>query len=171
MKEEWKNIKGFEGKYKISNTGCIKSIPYFIWKGLDKKTKIKTVAKIKIFKPSINKNGYYETVLVNGKKNKNVKIHRLVASHFLDNPESKKYIKHLDDNKLYNYYKNLEWTNERSQKWKSRLTKNQIKEIYFYKGFLKDMVKKYNLSQSYVSDIRAGKRLKNIIREIEDGRI
>lgn len=166
MKEEWKDIKGFDGRYQISNTGYIKSIPYFIRKELDKKTKIKTTTKIKFFNPSIDKNGYYETTLINRKESKSVKIHRLVATHFVENPGNKKNIKHIDDNKLYNYYLNLKWTNENHQKWKSKLIKEQIKEIYFYKGPERDMKEKYNISQSYVNDIRSGKKLKNIIKEI-----
>jgi hypothetical protein len=46
--------------------------------------------------------------ICNGKR-KNYLIHRLVAKYFVDNPENKSQVNHIDKNKLNNNYSNLEW--------------------------------------------------------------
>lgn len=42
-------------------------------------------------------------------KRKNLKIHRLVALNFIDNPLSKPFVNHIDGDKLNNDIRNLEW--------------------------------------------------------------
>jgi hypothetical protein len=37
-------------------------------------------------------------------------IHRLVANHFISNPQKKKEVNHKDGNKLNNHISNLEWS-------------------------------------------------------------
>ena len=61
-------------------------------------------------KPFINKYGYVEYSL-NDKDNKrrHIQAHRIVAIMFIDNPFNKKYVNHLDGNKLNNNVSNLEW--------------------------------------------------------------
>lgn len=92
--EQWKDIKGYETKYKISNYGNILSLKY---------------KNPKLRKLQINKYGYnYITIWKNGKQ-KNFLIHRLVAIYFVSNSENKEQVNHLDGNKLNNYVGNLEW--------------------------------------------------------------
>lgn len=44
------------------------------------------------------------------KKGKKVNyIHRIVAIHFIPNPDNKPYVNHIDGNKVNNHYSNLEW--------------------------------------------------------------
>lgn len=56
-------------------------------------------------------NGFgYKYVMLNLNGNyKQYKVHRLVAEAFVDNPDDKPYVNHLDCNRSNNYYKNLEW--------------------------------------------------------------
>lgn len=94
MKEVWKDIPGYEGKYKVSNTG-----------------KVKSFAKGKsgeILKTS-NPRGYQSVGLCDGHKKHTVKVHRLVASVFVPNPHNYKEINHKDENKDNNNADNLEW--------------------------------------------------------------
>lgn len=107
--EIWKDISGFEGLYKISSFGRIKS--------LKKKTINGHCKNDKILRARVDKKGYIHYAL---KKNGNTyerKAHRLVAQAFIENPENKPQVNHLDTNRMNNYYKNLEWcTNGENQK-------------------------------------------------------
>lgn len=96
--ELWKNIEGYEGKYQISNNGNVKSL-------IDNKGNKRELIR----KPRIAKNGYYYVNLFIGSKAKSKKIHRLVAEHFIDNPDNKPCVNHIDGNKLNNNVDNLEW--------------------------------------------------------------
>ncbi|EGT4137988.1 hypothetical protein EQZ09_09310 [Clostridium perfringens] len=97
VKEEWKDIIGYEGLYKVSNLGRVKSLNYCNTK------------KAKILKNIKDKDGYLVICLTNKGNKKNFKIHRLVALHFLDNLENKEQVNHKDENKENNHVSNLEW--------------------------------------------------------------
>lgn len=96
MKEIWKDIKGYEGKYQISNMGNVKSLAYH------------RSRKCKILIPRDAK-GYLLVNLCLGGKVSYVKIHRLVAEHFIPNQQNKAYVNHKDGNKHNNVVSNLEW--------------------------------------------------------------
>lgn len=104
MNEEWKDIKGYEGKYQVSNLGNIKSLNYNRSKGTSK-----------TLNPEISL-GYPLVQLYdkNGKRHR-VRIHRLVAEAFVNNPNPKKYniINHIDGDKTNNMFTNLEWCDNR----------------------------------------------------------
>lgn len=105
--EVWKNIKGYEGFYMISNLGNIKSLDRTIFnKGSNRNTTIKGT----ILKTRQNpKNGYLEVGLHKENKRKLYYIHRLVALHFIDNLDCLQLVNHKDGDKTNNYYTNLEW--------------------------------------------------------------
>ena len=97
MEEIWKPIKGYKGRYEISNFGRVRSKANY-HKG--------TLDKWKILKPTANNKGYlYVTV---GKKRL---VHRLVGEAFLEMDPSKKEINHIDGNPSNNRVENLEWCN------------------------------------------------------------
>ena len=91
--ENWKDLKDYEDRYLISDSGNIISKKY----------------KGKYLKPYINNNGYKSVTITNGIKYKNCRIHKLVALTFIPNPENKPWINHKDGNKLNNHVSNLEW--------------------------------------------------------------
>lgn len=97
MKEKWKDIKGYEGLYKISNTGLVSSLHY------------RKSNKEQILKCGSDKDGYLQVNLCKNGKHKNHKIHRLVAIHFIENPNNLPQINHKDENKTNNNVDNLEW--------------------------------------------------------------
>lgn len=94
MNEIWKDIKGYNGLYQVSNTGFVKSF----------QTKTPFIKKF-----NKNHQGYLSVALCLDNKVKLVKIHRLVAEAFLPNPENKPQVNHKDGNKSNNHVDNLEW--------------------------------------------------------------
>ena len=83
----------------------------------------------KYLKGQIGKNGYisFNLTLPNGKK-KRLYAHRLVALHFLDNPNPKEFteVNHIDGNRQNNHISNLEWVS-RTQNIRHAFTNNLIK--------------------------------------------
>lgn len=63
-----------------------------------------------IMKPSINSAGYYMSGFFTKKDRINVNIHRAMMDTFVENPENKAHVNHIDGNKLNNDLSNLEWT-------------------------------------------------------------
>ena len=92
--EVWKTIKGYGGRYQISNMGRI-------WN---------TVTQ-RLMKPQLKKTGYYNINLM--KPNKKIvteRVHRLVALYFCPKKEGCNVVNHIDCNKTNNRWDNLEWT-------------------------------------------------------------
>ena len=117
-KEIWKDIKGFEGYYQVSNLGRIKS-----FYGL----------KEKILKPLITRNGYYRVALYKNSIQKNYYIHRLVFEAF-NGPIPEGYeINHLDERPVNNALSNLSLvTHKENLNWGTaveRIAKKQSKPV------------------------------------------
>ena len=90
MIEEWKDIKGYEGLYQISSLGRVMSFK---------------TSNPKLLKPTKHHSGYLHIKL----SKKYFSIHRLVALHFLDNPNNYEDVNHIDEDKTNNIVSNLEW--------------------------------------------------------------
>lgn len=99
--EEWRDIKGFEKFYLVSNYGRVKRLP-------TKKQYPSYHSHYNIRKEHI-KNGYYQVNLSKDSKVKWIYVHRLVAMTFLRNPDNLPQVNHKDENKLNNFVGNLEW--------------------------------------------------------------
>ena len=97
MKEEWRDIKGYEGKYKISNLGRVKSLK-------DSKGNYRE----KILKHR-NNCGYLYVDLYKNSRGKTYQVHRLVAEAFIPNPNNLPCVNHKDENPSNNCVENLEW--------------------------------------------------------------
>ena len=96
--EEWRDIKGYEGKYQISDLGRIKSLNY---RG---NTNQEHILKLKEAR-----NGYNQVQLYKNGKGVFYLIHRLVAQAFIPNPDNLPIVNHKDENKENNNVDNLEW--------------------------------------------------------------
>lgn len=95
--EIWKDISEYDGLYKVSNLGRVKSL------GNDKKR------KEKILKPIKYNCGYLIVGLSKQGKRKLYLVHRLVAEAFIDNPNNFRELNHIDEDKTNNCVSNLEW--------------------------------------------------------------
>lgn len=106
MKEEWKDIIGYEGHYQISNFGRVKSVKKW---DVNRRS---YVACESILSPTDNGNGYMIIGLCGESSRKNHYVHRLVASAFVENPKKCNYVNHLDHDRKNNVYSNLEWCDQ-----------------------------------------------------------
>ena len=97
MIEEWRDVEGYEGLYMVSSLGMVKSLNY-------KRTGVE-----EILKQSKQKCGYLCVTLCKNHKHKKFLVHRLVACAFIDNPENKPCIDHINTIKDDNRLENLRW--------------------------------------------------------------
>ena len=109
INEVWKDIKGYEGLYQISNLGRVRRLK--MWAG--NKYSNKWCYDVKILKPNSNGKGYLTVGLCKKKIRKNHYIHRLVATHFLNGYQNGYVVHHKDHNVANNAYYNLEWCSQK----------------------------------------------------------
>ena len=105
MIEIWKDIQGHEGRYQVSNMGRVRSLPRVVNNHTGE-----LLVKGKILSQRSDFKGYMRIDLIdnNGKKHY-YGVHRLVAMAFIDNPDNKPQINHIDGKKDNNTVDNLEW--------------------------------------------------------------
>lgn len=110
--EVWKDIIGYEGKYQISNYGRVKSLERLVWNRFQY-----VIKKERILKKRYNAKGYVTVLLYLNNKSCSYSVHRLVARHFIANPELKEQVNHINGCKDDNRASNLEWvTGSENQK-------------------------------------------------------
>jgi hypothetical protein len=180
--EIWKDIKGYENKYQVSNIGRVKSLSRIV----EIRNNILGNKKEIFLKPTKNRKGYLNVKLckkIDGTNTeKSVIIHRLVANEFLENPFNKPQVNHKNGIKDDNFVDNLEWntgsenvihalkTNLKipqkgSEHGMSKLTEKQVLEIREIgrTKTLKEVAKIYNVDMSLISLILSKKAWKHIL--------
>ena len=151
VKEIWKDIKGYEGKYQVSTLGRVWSV----------KTQ-------RYLKQREDKDGYLMVTLyaVNGKA-KTEKVHRLVAIAFLNNADHKPQVNHKDENKQNNAVNNLQWVtgseNVNYGTRNTRASKALSKKIYCEElnqvfNSQSEAAEALNLQQALISAVCTGKQ-------------
>lgn len=156
MTEQWREIELYGLKYKVSNCGTF-------------------VGARGILKQRMNRDGYLDVTVGTMDKRTTVKVHRIVAILFIENPYDKKEVNHKDFNRANPRADNLEWvTHEENVKHsrdagnysgiqlgiknvKCRLTEKQvlkIRELYDTKELTQmEIAKLYNIGWSTVHNI------------------
>lgn len=105
MREEWRDIKDYEGLYMVSNLGRVKSISF-----RNNKTSFK---REKLLSLCTKDNDYLYITLTKEGKRQNYYIHRLVANAFICNPLNLSEVNHKDSNRQNNIVSNLEWVSRK----------------------------------------------------------
>lgn len=105
--EIWKDVIGYEGLYQISTLGNVKALKKI--RNVGPGCKSIRVYPEKIMRPSISRDGYS---LIGFRKDglcTTYLVHRLIALHFIPNPENKPQVNHINGVKTDNTVVNLEW--------------------------------------------------------------
>lgn len=99
--ERWKTVDDYKNLYEVSSYGRIRS--------LDRFDRLGRITWGKVLSPTNNGNGYYSVMLCKPNSKRRCYVHRLVATAFVDNPNSFLEINHKDMNPGNNRASNLEW--------------------------------------------------------------
>lgn len=163
-------VTGFED-YTIDEVGVVRSY---------KSGKTRFGKEIKHI---VHKEGVHQALLyAKDGSRKLKKIHRLVALHFIPNPENKPTVNHKDGNREHNFVANLEWATYKEQivhahrtglnlnhtetHYNTDLTNDDVKVIKTSDtskwGSHSKLAKKYNIHPATLCDILKGRTWKNI---------
>ncbi|AZA73545.1 NUMOD4 domain-containing protein [Chryseobacterium indoltheticum] len=167
--EEWKEIKGYEGKYLISNYSRVKSI----------------VSRINMILKKTISSGRYQIILHDKRsRKKSYLTGRLVAIHFIREPKINEVLKYRDKNYHFDAFFNLEWIAKKdsskaafsSGSWPhnhgkgfnngmTKLKANEVVEIRQKKAeglSVKQLSDEYKVAESSIQMIIRGRRWNNI---------
>lgn len=158
MKEKWRDVVGFEGRYEVSDLG-----------------KIKRHETQRVLSPALTTKGYLTVTLYPaGGGKQNALVHRLVGAAFIPNPNALPQINHIDCDKTNNALRNLEWINDRenqrhaaqnslkahgSANGNSKLKEKDIPliRILLAKGFTQTRIaEQFGVHPSLIGDISRG---------------
>lgn len=102
--EIWRDIEGYIGLYQVSNRGNVKSMA----RSVKVRSNGSKYNKSRILKQN-NTRGYTQVGLSKKGNAKSYRIHRLVANAFIENPDQKKEVNHINEIRNDNRVENLEW--------------------------------------------------------------
>ena len=148
MQEIWKDIKGYEGLYQVSNLGNVKSLGRITYGGKYGTHKLKE----KILKTT-GTGKYYQVILRKNSKNKSFYIHRLVGIAFIDNINNYSDINHKDGNTHNNNLNNLEWctrSDNIKHSYKALKRKASVKGFIEYNEKQKRKINQYDLNGNFI---------------------
>ena len=156
--EIWKDIKGYEGYYQVSNYGRVKSLDRYV----EYNTGYMYLKKGKILNLCKYSNGYYFVNLSKDNVQKQIMVHRLVAQAFIPNPHNYPCVNHKDENKQNNFVwvnddgtvdlekSNLEWC---TAKYNCNYGSRNDKMLDNRSGmFRRKIVLKYDLEGNYIEE-------------------
>lgn len=175
MKEEWRDIPGFEGLYQVSNLGNTRSVRRCVPSGRGHDKWIGGVTLKKRIIKSGSKLVYNSLCLWKQGKPYYRLLHRIVALTFIPNPENKTEVNHKDLNTRNNRVDNLEWVTTLENHRHSRisrtkgleaknvkLTKEAVFDIRSRASTYLEYMDKYGISQATVSCVQRGRTWRHI---------
>ena len=115
--ECWRWIPGYEGIYQVSTRGRVRSVDRWVTDA----NGMKYFRKGRILKQQRTKKGYLRVDVCRDGKERPFLVHRMVAMAWLDNPEGKPHVNHLDENPGNPDVFNLSWaTAKENANWGTR---------------------------------------------------
>lgn len=151
-KGKWLPIKGYEGRYEVSNAGRVRSLDRVELQ----KNGVTRIRKGKILVLKQNDKGYCTVGLSKKCVHKFHLVHRLVAVAFIPNPLGLCCINHKDCNPSNNNVSNIEWcTYQYNSTYGDRIEKSVFKRC--------KKVEQYTLSGEYVATHRSANRAAVVI--------
>lgn len=188
--EEWRPVKDYEEAYEVSNMGRVRSL----------KRKVRNrhptgqVVKGRFVKLCVS-NGYHVMNLWKSNKHRTVRVHRLVAEAFIENPFNYPEVNHINLVRSDNRVENLEWCTHRGNMKHAydhgkipigdrhkcaKLTNENVLEIRdaFSKenniglrrardGFVRELSERFNVSRSAISQVINNVRWRHILNQNE----
>lgn len=166
--EEWKDIIDYEGLYQISNKGRIKSVSKTL-PGVLGGSYVKNEI---ILLPYIKE---YPTITLRVKSDGKMRaLHRILAIHFIPNPQNKKFVNHKDGDKFNCDIDNLEWATSSENQIHSfasglskarkgvennmtKLSETEVIEIFGSVLSISGLSKKHNVHKTCIAFIKSGK--------------
>lgn len=159
MKEIWKDIKGYNGDYQVSNLGRVKSLKW---------------NKERILAININSRGYLLTGLSKNNESKMVQVHQLVAIAFLNHTPNghKLVVNHINFDKTDNKLVNLEIISNRENTNRKHLNSSSKFVGVSWNKKRKDWMAMININGkatylgSFKCELSAAKAYQNKLKEI-----
>lgn len=157
----WKDILGYEGLYKISNKGLVKSSERYV-----NNSKSKRIVREKILKLETVSGGYKRVSLCKNCEIKRFAVHRLVASHFVENIGNKPIVNHKDRNPSNNVFSNLEWVTTRENVSHASTSNTGFTGIHKLKGLNTFQVRIfYNGESIYIGSTTSLEKAKKMYKD------
>lgn len=172
MEEIWRDIPGYEGIFMASTHGNVKRYARS-WRSGRKGCRYKELPE-GVVKQRLSATGYMLCNLSKDGVKLTKKVHQLVGVTFIDNPDNKKFINHIDGNKTNNNVENLEWVTAKENTRhahdvlhiKERETFKLEDRINIYNKFINgctvsELCDEYNTNYMYMYNLTVLRKRKN----------
>ena len=164
MKEIYKDVKGYEGLYQVSNLGNVKSLDRITnASDFDRRYKGKQLSKLK------NSQGYFSVVLYKFSKRKQRSISSLVIEAFLYERPKGLIIDHIDNDPTNNRIDNLQYLTNKENSTKDKNPTTGITGVYV-KGSNFSSIISFNRKQYYLGSFETKEEAQVVYIEAEKNR-